>query len=147
MLNLLSLTNTFKSWYTPSFQPSEKHKTKRHTVEMKEHSHSQKAQNVLTLFQPALKNAKEGNPTTLRGERGLRKHSPHFIRHVLDMCNSFAELRTICRHPLEKKVWTWQPNTVESTYPRCRPIYDRKAFLGCCPRSHRFLILHFGICQ
>ena len=63
---------------------------------------------------------------------GLRKHSSHYIQHVSETFNSFAEIRTICRHFFDKDVWTWQPSTVESTYPRCRPINARKTSL-CCP--------------
>ena len=36
----LSLKNSFNMWCTPSFRPSDIYKTKRHTVEMEEHPHS-----------------------------------------------------------------------------------------------------------
>ena len=33
-----------------------------------------------------------------QAEKGLRWHSPHYIQHVWEMCDSFEEHRTICRN-------------------------------------------------
>ena len=57
-----------------------------------------------------------------QGERGSA--CSHYIQHVLGNVQR-------CFDPFgdtlfEKELWTWQPNPVEGTYPRCRPIYAGK---------------------